>query len=137
MKDLIIGASTGYTWDTLKYWVNSINQSGFDGDKVLVGKKPSGFWIPGGHANSGESSKDAAVRELKEETNLDLSNLKLFYSKITEDKIVDVYVCNEFSGKAEAADDLQEVQWFEINELPDMKLDGNELIQKAYKEICL
>ncbi len=36
MKDLIIGASTGYTWDTLKYWVNSINQSGFDGDKVLV-----------------------------------------------------------------------------------------------------
>ena len=109
----------------------------FDGDKVLVGKKPSGFWIPGGHANSGESSKDAAVRELKEETNLDLSNLKLFYSKISEDKIVDVYVCTDFSGKAEAADDLQEVQWFEINELPDMKLDGNELIQKAYKEICL
>lgn len=36
MKDLIIGASTGYTWDTLKYWVNSINQCGFDGDKVLV-----------------------------------------------------------------------------------------------------
>ena len=109
----------------------------FDGDKVLVGKKPSGFWIPGGHANSGESSKDAAIRELKEETNLDLSNLKLFYSKISEDKIVDVYVCTDFSGKAEAADDLQEVQWFEINELPDMKLDGNELIQKAYKEICL
>ncbi len=109
----------------------------FDGDKVLVGKKPSGFWIPGGHANSGESSKDAAVRELKEETNLDLSNLKLFYSKITEDKIVDVYVCNEFSGEAKADDDLEEVQWFSVNELPEMRLDGNELIQKAYKEICL
>ena len=109
----------------------------FDGDKVLVGKKPSGFWIPGGHANSGESSIDAAIRELKEETNLDLSNLKLFHSKISEDKVVDVYVCTDFFGKAEAADDLQEVQWFEINELPDMKLDGNELIEKAYKEICL
>lgn len=36
MKDLIIGASTGYTWDTLKYWVNSINQCGFEGDKVLI-----------------------------------------------------------------------------------------------------
>ena len=109
----------------------------FDGDKVLVGKKPSGFWIPGGHANSGESSKDAAIRELKEETNLDLSNLKLFYSKITEDKIVDVYVCNEFSGEAKADDDLEEVQWFSVNELPEMRLDGNELIQQAYKEICL
>ena len=36
MKDLIIGCSTNYTWDTLKYWVNSINKSGFDGDKVLI-----------------------------------------------------------------------------------------------------
>ena len=109
----------------------------FDGDKVLVGKKPSGFWIPGGHANSGESSKDAAIRELKEETNLDLSNLKLFYSKITENKIVDVYVCNEFSGESKADDDLDEVHWFSVNELPEMRLDGNELIQQAYKEICL
>jgi ADP-ribose pyrophosphatase YjhB (NUDIX family) len=109
----------------------------FDGDKVLLGKKPNGFWIPGGHAHTDESSIDAAIRELKEETNLDLSNLKLFHSKISEDKVVDVYVCTDFSGKAEAADDLQEVQWFEINELPDMKLDGNELIEKAYKEICL
>lgn len=36
MNDLIIGASTGYDWNTLKYWVNSINQSGFEGDKVLI-----------------------------------------------------------------------------------------------------
>jgi len=36
MKDVIIGASTGYTWDTLKYWINSINKSGFEGDKVLI-----------------------------------------------------------------------------------------------------
>lgn len=36
MNDLIIGASTGYNWNTLKYWVNSINQSGFEGEKVLI-----------------------------------------------------------------------------------------------------
>ena len=36
MKDLIIGASTNYDWDKLKYWVNSINKSGFEGDKVLI-----------------------------------------------------------------------------------------------------
>jgi 8-oxo-dGTP diphosphatase len=107
----------------------------FDDDKVLLGKKPSGFWIPGGHAHTDESSLGAAVRELKEETNLDLSNLKLFYSKIAEDKIVDVYVCNEFSGNAQANDDLEEVHWFSVNELPKMQLDGNELVQKAYKEL--
>ena len=36
MKDVIIGASSGYTWDTLKYWINSIKQSGFKGDTVLI-----------------------------------------------------------------------------------------------------
>jgi len=36
MKDLIIGASTNYDWNVLKYWINSINKSGFKGDKVLV-----------------------------------------------------------------------------------------------------
>lgn len=36
MRDLIIGCSTNYDWSKLKYWINSINQSGFDGDKVLI-----------------------------------------------------------------------------------------------------
>lgn len=36
MKDLIIGCSTNYDWPKLKYWVNSINKSGFEGDKVLI-----------------------------------------------------------------------------------------------------
>jgi hypothetical protein len=36
MKDLIIGGATNYDWSILKYWVNSINKSGFKGDKVLV-----------------------------------------------------------------------------------------------------
>jgi hypothetical protein len=36
MKDLIIGVSDGYAWDKLKYWVNSINRSGFAGARVLI-----------------------------------------------------------------------------------------------------
>jgi len=37
VKDLIIGNATGYGWDDLKYWVNSIRKSGFSGDVVLTG----------------------------------------------------------------------------------------------------
>jgi hypothetical protein len=37
MKNLIIGGASNYTWDQLKYWVNSIKMSGFEGDIVLVG----------------------------------------------------------------------------------------------------
>ena len=36
MKDLIIGGASNYTWDHLKYWVNSIQSTGFAGDVVLV-----------------------------------------------------------------------------------------------------
>lgn len=36
MKDIVIGAITNYNWDKIKYWVNSLDQSGFDGLKVLL-----------------------------------------------------------------------------------------------------
>ena len=36
-KDLIIGGASNYDWDQLKYWVNSIKKSGFNGDIVIVG----------------------------------------------------------------------------------------------------
>ena len=35
-KDLIIGGASNYNWDQLKYWVNSIKQTGFEGDIVLA-----------------------------------------------------------------------------------------------------
>lgn len=36
MKDLLIGAYTGYSWDQLKNWVSSIKRTGFTGDIILV-----------------------------------------------------------------------------------------------------
>lgn len=37
MIDLIIGGASNYSWNELKYWVNSIKKTGFNGDIVLVG----------------------------------------------------------------------------------------------------
>jgi len=34
--DCVIGCSTNYDWAKIKYWVNSINESGFTGDKVMI-----------------------------------------------------------------------------------------------------
>ena len=36
MKDLVIGAVTGYNFDTIEPWVNSLDRSGFDGDKAMI-----------------------------------------------------------------------------------------------------
>ena len=35
-KDLIIGVVDNYDWDKIKYWANSIEQSGFKGYKALI-----------------------------------------------------------------------------------------------------
>ena len=35
-KDLIVGVVDNYDWDKIKYWANSIKQSGFDGHKALI-----------------------------------------------------------------------------------------------------
>lgn len=34
---MIIGCVSNYKWDDVKYWVNSIRKSGFDGDLAVVG----------------------------------------------------------------------------------------------------
>lgn len=36
MKDVVIGSITNYKWDQIKCWVNSLDQSGFSGLKVML-----------------------------------------------------------------------------------------------------
>lgn len=36
MKDVVVGCITNYNFDKIKYWVNSLDRSGFTGDKVMV-----------------------------------------------------------------------------------------------------
>ena len=35
-RDLVIGAVTGYNWGQIKYWVNSLDRSGFAGTKAIL-----------------------------------------------------------------------------------------------------
>ena len=45
----------------------------FDGDKVLVIQQVKGHWgFPKGHVENGETEIETALREIKEETNLDV-----------------------------------------------------------------
>ncbi|MEA3429910.1 MAG: NUDIX domain-containing protein [Nanoarchaeota archaeon] len=52
-------------------------------DKVLLihrVKNGKEYWvIPGGHIDEGETHEQAAIREVKEETNLDVINLSLLW----------------------------------------------------------
>ncbi len=105
----------------------------FNGDKVLLGEKSSGYEIPGGHVDYLEDEKDCARRELEEETSLKVSKLKHLRTMDMPDKMVYVYYTNDYSGDILAGDDLIGVSWHKVSDLPKIKFNGAELILEAYE----
>lgn len=93
---------------------------------VLIERKnePLGWAIPGGFVDYGESLEAAAVREAKEETSLNIRELRLLgcYSSPDRDprqhNISTVYAATG-EGAPMAADDASGLRVFSISELPE------------------
>lgn len=103
---------------------------------LLIKRKnyPFGWAIPGGFVDYGESLEDAAMREAKEETGLDVKLIRQFhtYSKPDRDPrhhaISTVYVAKA-TGKPRAADDAAEVGVFTKDTLPSpIAFDHREIL---------
>jgi ADP-ribose pyrophosphatase YjhB (NUDIX family) len=102
--------------------------------EFLLGKRKgelgTGEWsLPGGKVDFGEAPIDAAIREIKEETNIDLARVR-FTRNVTNDWFPENgkhYVCLFYFGDAFNPDELKVMepskieswQWFTYNSLPD------------------
>jgi 8-oxo-dGTP diphosphatase len=92
---------------------------------VLIERKnpPFGWALPGGFVDYGESLEAAAVREAREETTLEVSNLRLLgcYSDPGRDErmhtISTVYIA-EGRGIPQPADDAANLKIYPITDLP-------------------
>jgi len=106
---------------------------------ILIKRKnpPFGWAIPGGFVDYGESLEEAALREAKEETNLDVERLKQFhtYSDPKRDprhhSISTVYV-GQGRGKPRAKDDAIEIGIFTESSLPGEIAFDHRLILSDY-----
>ena len=90
------------------------------GKKVLLLKRsrdsnwmPEKWAIPGGHIEEGESSKDAAIRETKEETNLDISNIR----ELKKQEQVIIYYSDSQSGVIRLDFEHTDWAWVSYDEL--------------------
>jgi ADP-ribose pyrophosphatase YjhB (NUDIX family) len=93
--------------------------------------------MPGGFVDYGESLEEAAVREAKEETNLNVKLIRQFhtYSDPKRDprhhSISTVYIAKG-KGTPEAKDDAVGVGIFDESSLPDEIAFDHRLILKDY-----
>lgn len=93
---------------------------------LLIQRKnePFGWAIPGGFVDYGESLEEAAIREAREETSLQIHDLRLVgcYSDPARDKrahtISTVYAAKG-QGVPRAADDAASLNVFGLEALPD------------------
>ncbi len=101
----------------------------WEGDKfrgiVLIERKnpPVGLALPGGFVEVGESVESAAVREMKEETGLDvrLSGLLGVYSDPERDPrfhVVSVVFLGDAEGEPKAGSDAKEARVFRLEDIP-------------------
>ena len=98
-----------------------------EANRILLGKRNKdpmrGSWvIPGGKIHAFESIADAACRELKEETGLDVHVTGQFgvYEIInppSEHRLVIYSWARVLGGFAKASDDLSEIRFFPLSEL--------------------
>lgn len=89
--------------------------------------RPFGMALPGGFVDIGETVEDAVIREMKEETSLDVTIESLLgvYSDPKRDErfhtVSLVYVCKSY-GEPLAKDDAKEVFVYTKDEIPLDKL---------------
>ena len=109
----------------------------FKGDQVLLVKraKPPIKWqwsIPGGGQELGETTRETALRELKEETNIDARLIGLVdvvdsVSHDNDEKIQFHYTLVEFAaewvaGEPVADDDVSDARWAPLSEIDTLGL---------------
>ena len=112
------------------------------GSIVLIKRKnpPYGWAIPGGYIDYGESAEAAAIREAKEETGLDIENLRQFhaYSDPKRDPrhhTISIVFIAQAKGKPWASDDAADIGIFTRNSLPQPLAFDHAKILDDYFEV--
>ena len=88
---------------------------------LLSHRRDMDLWnLPGGGVESGELPTEAAVREVREETGLEvvIDRLTGVYGKESHDELVFTFTANVMGGKLIETEEADEARYFDTQELP-------------------
>lgn len=113
-----------------------------ESQSILLIRRASGEWaLPGGFVDNGESARNAAIREVAEETSVQLdSEAALVFRGIVDDPrnsksswietSAYLFLASEHSP-ATAKDDAIDAKWFSLDDLPPLYASHDEILQRA------
>ena len=115
-----------------------------DDDKVLLIQQKNGHWgFPKGHIEDNETERIAAMRETKEETNIDveIEDGRIYTENYITDKgnykEVTYFVAKKIDGTVKKQEsEIKEVEWVPIHEAVDRLTFENtkNLLKKIIKD---
>ena len=118
-----------------------------DGDKVLIIQQNEGHWgFPKGHVEEGETEVQTAVREIKEETNIDVKvddkyrYVEVYSPKENVEKEVVFFVASKVGGNVVAQEEeVQNIEWLSItNAMERLTYESSKrVIRNVIKDLKL
>jgi len=91
------------------------------GQVLLSHRRDFDAWnLPGGGVESGELPTEAVVREVQEETGLEvvIERLVGIYGKVIKDELVFAFTCRVVGGELVLSDEADQHGYFDLEELP-------------------
>ncbi|ATZ60921.2 MAG: NUDIX hydrolase [Methanosarcinales archaeon Met12] len=115
-----------------------------DNNIVLIKRKNppfEGYYaLPGGFVERGETVEQALIREIKEETGLDIRIVKLVgvYSDPDRDPrghVISLCYLVRASGTIAPDSDAGDVELFDVSRLPELAFDHEQMVNDAMEDI--
>lgn len=104
------------------------------------------FVLPGGTVEVGEGNEIALIREIKEETNLDIVNYKLLSQVREESKLWYIYRIDEYFGKISLGypeigrhnkQNQYILEWYNIEDLVNINIIPNKIKLEIIDKLTL
>ncbi|MDQ0160763.1 NUDIX hydrolase [Alkalibacillus salilacus] len=99
-----------------------------DNGEILLIKGPERGWeMPGGQVEEGESLRDAAIRETKEESGIDIADLKFcgIFQNVEKSICNTLFLAKPIGGKPTTSPESLEVDFYPIDEALEMVTVSN------------